>query len=552
MGYVLELSNISGGFLDWTDISNKSKFLNPEMRLDIFDTRFIEYNGKSMELEAEGLNLQERDFLRFRTDASPVNYENIMYDIDAEMYQSTGHNWADSGATISFDIDTTVTGKMYIQTTASTADYMYITKIQRLAKYKVYRVKFKARLNSGSGRTWRFGQINGTPIAANYYEVTIDQATETQYEGTFTTSDDCDGIFRFGCTSTGGADAVEIDDVELYVESYDVLFSGYIKNVVKNVKRNTYTFDVENEIAELKDRDIEAVITGSVMRDRLYDQLPDDYAIVEINSTVRSRWANETRANGMTYVNDEVVGSDLSNYACKVNHVSSTSDTPTTGANYADYWQLRSLSGETWIQNKEYKVGDLVQGTDTNTYECIDDHKSKSHNQPITGSKYTDFWLQRTAAPAWQNNYEYDAMKFTDLLFDIMLVFNSYHTHREDLFYCVVVDKEIRIYTVDIGGTPTAIADADMEEIEATIKETYVYAVYEDLLAPDYRGQNYTDGGSYLFRAKWIVRKHKFFTVAEHPIMTLVSNSGYSGIITGIEKRGAMFEYEVTEIEEDI
>ncbi len=57
---------------------------------------------------------------------------------------------------------------------------------------------------------------------------------------------------------------------------------------------------------------------------------------------------------------------------------------------------LRLYACEEWTEGAEYEVGDLIGGTDGNTYRCIDDHTAAALNQPITGAGYEDFWEEYT------------------------------------------------------------------------------------------------------------------------------------------------------------
>ena len=53
---------------------------------------------------------------------------------------------------------------------------------------------------------------------------------------------------------------------------------------------------------------------------------------------------------------------------------------------------LRIYACEEWTSGVEYVVGDLIGGTDGNTYRCTADHTAAALNKPITGADYEDFW----------------------------------------------------------------------------------------------------------------------------------------------------------------
>jgi hypothetical protein len=66
--------------------------------------------------------------------------------------------------------------------------------------------------------------------------------------------------------------------------------------------------------------------------------------------SVACRWEFKEKA-------DEVIGTDVLNYRCIVDHPASAANRPITGAYYASFWQQIGNSGVTWVADTEYQAG---------------------------------------------------------------------------------------------------------------------------------------------------------------------------------------------------
>lgn len=61
-------------------------------------------------------------------------------------------------------------------------------------------------------------------------------------------------------------------------------FTGYVKNVVTNIKTGEINFDVVSELDYLKEQSVSGSLTGTTYRARLTEKLPTGYSVVEMDS----------------------------------------------------------------------------------------------------------------------------------------------------------------------------------------------------------------------------------------------------------------------------
>ncbi len=486
MAYVLEIWNTSTE--TWDDISDKSSGINPDVHLDIFGIRYITYNGVTMELDADSLTIVNGDYIRYRTDDANSYYENMIYDVDSTM-DSVGNWVADDG---SFDINVTVAGKMYATAPDASFASFKIDLPFMLAAGKRYKVVFKARHNSGTAREWRFGESG--MASGSYYGVTIDNGTEATFTGYFTATK-ADKFYIFS-ESVANAHNIEIDDVELYVESEPVIFSGYVSNLKKIIRLNKWTFDLSHEVAFLLNQSISRTLSGSDLRQRLMDAMPSGYALVEMDNIAKTSLdIAPSGYGGITYPGETVEGTDANTYRCFLDHVADAANRPITGT-WAPYWELNGSGGGDWVLGNDYK-----------------------------------------------------SMHFSDVLFDTLLIMNANDSGGNYIRFCEIVNKEIRIYGDRITGGWNAIPDANISEIERAYIEETVLVNYLDLANDELKGTGSISWGAYN-SIIWEMKVHKFTVVnAEYGLMAQRGyGSSFGGFITGIEKKGLKYIYEITEI----
>lgn len=68
------------------------------------------------------------------------------------------------------------------------------------------------------------------------------------------------------------------------------------------------------------------------------------------------------------------------------------------------------LVSRKWKSGTEYKVGAVIIGTDDKLYVCYLDHTSSETNKPVSGASYTDYWTAWPEAPnTWQEEQGYEA-----------------------------------------------------------------------------------------------------------------------------------------------
>jgi hypothetical protein len=480
----------------WDDLSEEAKKFNLDMHLDIFGVREIEYSGQTLILDDEN-TIEDGDYIRYGTDGSANNYQSIIQGISKEMNWPTNHYWVAGLNSPTFDVDTTVSGKMYWALQSGQAEEIEFSIPNNMTAGVTYRVKVKLRLNSGGGSdVIRFGCGWGS-ASANFIEFTP-TGTEAEYEGTFVADE---RTFVIYSSTANNGSAFEIDDLELFVESDPILFSGIVTELKHLLKKGKYEFDLPSEINDLKTNDIPRTLTGDNLLQRLYDALPDDYVIVVMDSTAQTLLEiYQSGFDTITYPGDEVTGTDSNIYTCKVSHRASTANKPITGGSWSTYWELAGSTGGTWEASKQYNT-----------------------------------------------------MKFNDLLYDILLIANA-DTFGNNILYCVVVNKELRMYGVNINGGPTLISNQYVEECEEDLAEEIVEVEYFDNINDDLRGTGSMNWSNNAYE-EFKVKLHKLKATYEKALMNLTGCSrpgggtAITGFVTGIEKKGSMFTYELTYLE---
>jgi len=86
-----------------------------------------------------------------------------------------------------------------------------------------------------------------------------------------------------------------------------------------------------------------------------------------------------------------VIGSDDSLYTAKLNHTSAANTAPITGSIYKTYWG-KIVTPTDWLEEADYKRGNLVLGSDDNYYQCILKNTASDTNKPVTGASYATYW----------------------------------------------------------------------------------------------------------------------------------------------------------------
>jgi len=487
----------------WDDLSQQAQKFDLDVHLDIFNVREIEYNGQTLVLDDENA-IENGDYMRYRTDGSAENFGNMLSDIDSEMSQASGHNWIAGSGSPTFDVNTTVAGKMYYDAAVGSANQIKLDLPNFLTVGKTYRIKVKLRLNaSGGTNVIRFG--SGIGVASDHYVEFTPTGSEVEYEDTFTpvsgTGHDQD-FFIYTLADSSGA--FEIDDLQIYLESDPVLFSGYVSKLVHKLKAQKYEFDLVNEIADLKTMDIPRVLSGADIKERLLYGLPDDYSLVIMDDIAELMIESAPSGyDSITYPGDEVTGTDSNIYTCKATHEAAAANKPITGGSWSTYWELTGSTGGTWEEGKEYSP-----------------------------------------------------MRFNDLLYDTLLIGNG-NVSPAGLYvlYCVVVNHELRFYGIDTTDSPTIIDNQHIEECEESLTNEFVFLSQSNSINEDLRGAGGLTTGAYGY-VKWQIKTHKIMTTYGAEIMDNIGcarpggGDPISGIITGIEKDGSMFTYELIYMEE--
>jgi len=492
MSYLFEKWDAVSG---WIDISEYIEKPDIQIELDLLGTNEIEHNGMSLTLDSKTVSIAEGDYLRYREDNAALNFRNMLFDADTDMgVGSTNWKAGPSSAPI-WDKDTTVAGKLYFEMNNQPFNYLVVDVPKLITNGKKYRIKVKARYRSGSNAFLAFGNDNADSDA--YFSVTP-TSTEITYEGTFDAIDNpWFYIMAFDNGSANNTSQFEIDDIELYIESEPVIFSGFAANLVKSIRTNKIDFDLLSEISDLKSKPIQRVLTGADLRQRLMEGMPDGYALVEMDSTAETMLdGTPSGLSNITYPGDEVIGTDTNNYHCILKHTAQNPDQPITGANYATYWEAGGSAGAAWT------------------------HLDK-----------------------------YDVRYFNDLLFDTLAIANAISQGNNHL-YCVAVNKELRMYGRNINQSSLALTASKLNDVFADQSEEIITEQFDDYVNDILRGEGALTIGNKV-EVDWKKTEHKILSTQQVPLMRLVSyNSVKYGMITAISKKGLMYTYETTKLEQ--
>lgn len=538
----------------WDDLSEFIGQINIDVHLDIFGVREIEYDGQTLTLD-DSNTIESGDYIRYGTDDSPVNYQSIIQEASKFMNDPSDHYWIDGDVPPTWDVDTTVSGKMYFDASGGggTGKEIKLNIPNQLTAGFLYRVKVKLRLNTSGGTdAIRFGSLSGG--AGEYVEFTPD-GTEQTYQGTFTPATSGSYLRDFFIfTYVTSLAKFEIDEVELFIESDNILFSGYTSKLIHKLKAGRYEFDLPSEIEFLKQKDIPKTLVGDNLIQRLYYALPDDYVIVLRNFNAYNLLnIYPTDFDTITYPGDEVtgtpeevIGTDSNNYRCISGHTANAiANKPITGVNWDIYWEEAGSNGQTWVEGEVYSTSPV--------FTCSVSHRAVLNNQPCTGVNFLDYWLKTgSTGGTWVQGTMYVAAKFSDLLFDTLLIANA-DTFGDYVLYCVVVNKEIRFYGVYIGDTATLISNQYIEECEESEDSETVVIGYRESVNDDLRGEGSISWGNELY-GQWTILKHILYAAYEKKIMDLTGcarpggGSDITGFVTSIEKSGAIYKYELLKL----
>lgn len=480
----------------WIDISEYIPYFPVQTKLKILDSYIVEYNGLSFELNSASASLVDGDFIRFRTDDAVSYYQSIVKSTNGDM-NNTVHDWV-LYSNITWDIDTTVTDKLFIDMNSYAIGGIYLNLPKLLSIGRTYKVSVKIKYASGSGAFVAIGNDPTLTDSDAFLRIDPD-GTEQTYEGTFITTGAYNTLYIMVASddSNPNTSTFEIDDLTVSVESDPVIYSGYVTNLKYRHKKQKYIFDLANEAAFLKTKSIPRTLSGVNLRQRLMHAMPDDYVLVEMNSLAETMLGYEpTDLDTIIYPGDEVTGSDANIYSCIRDHKAAASNRPITGANYSDYWVLEGSTGGTWI----------------------------------SGTKY-------------------QSMYFSDIIADTLAIANSY-AQGNFFLYCVIVNKEVRMFGANVHSSYTSFGLSQLKEFEEDLSGELIDFLYEDAINDVLRGTgslNY--GGS--FTASWLKKVHKFLTEQECNLLQIMGyDSDYIGMITAIRKEGTLFEYEVTYLED--
>ena len=124
MAFVLEKWNTSTE--TWDDLSTQAEKLILDLNLDIFGAREMEYQGQTLVLDDYGTTILDGDYIRYGTDGSVNNYQNMIKGVNSTMASSAGHDWAAGLGSPPFDINVSNAGKMTWDYQSGQAEEIYL------------------------------------------------------------------------------------------------------------------------------------------------------------------------------------------------------------------------------------------------------------------------------------------------------------------------------------------------------------------------------------------------------------------------------------------
>lgn len=100
----------------------------------------------------------------------------------------------------------------------------------------------------------------------------------------------------------------------------------------------------------------------------------------------------------------EVKGTDNKYYRCKLAHTAATGNRPVSGASYTTYWELSTPS---WVTSTPYDTRSYIVGTDLKKYHCISPHTSSAANRPTSGANWALYWELDSTGLTWTTGTAY-------------------------------------------------------------------------------------------------------------------------------------------------
>jgi hypothetical protein len=140
----------------------------------------------------------------------------------------------------------------------------------------------------------------------------------------------------------------------------------------------------------------------------------------------------------------------------------------------------------------------------------------------------------------------YPSMFANDLIFDTLLIANCYTTGINNRVFLNIVNKELRFFSAD--ASPKTPVISSLEDIEQGYTDEDLTFYYRDRIDTELRGNGVSGSGSGS-EITYNMRKHKINSFEKFDLFDeLFYLSDSYGFITGIEKKGNMYKYSMTEM----
>jgi hypothetical protein len=182
------------------------------------------------------------------------------------------------------------------------------------------------------------------------------------------------------------------------------------------------------------------------------------------------------------YLKEVVSNADTgSSYRCIKSHTSDSTNKPVTGANWATYWEVEYQAPDLWVTGTSYLVDDEVSAKQTpypeysywGHYRCILNHTSSSTNKPETGANWTTYWEDMALDPISASSYD---IKLNDME-DIKYIYGGVEIFNDYIVYFYATDTqlvlELRRYTYDWEGFfPSWGTNEQLMEVDVSVDFT--------------------------------------------------------------------------------
>ena len=314
--------------------------------------------------------------------------------------------------------------------------------------------------------------------------------------------------------------------IKLINGTTEYLFTGYAKNVIDSNKTRLRSFDVEAEIVYMKTVSIgsttnlfQFTVSGVTTR-------PDPTSYYNHNSSTY-RVIGHNLKYGVTAGKidcERTFGSNDPLASGTLTKIQGTGQSSISFSAWTKSFSAGYIPGfrHNWRLEYQLPSGYSVVCMDTNAESYID-----AYSLPV-------------------ESILYPSMKMNDLIFDTLLLCNCYTTGVNNRVFLNIVNKELRFFSAD--ASPKTPVIATLENIKKGYTDEDLTFYYRDAVDAELRGNGVSGSGSGS-EITYDMRKHKINSFEKFDLFDeLFYLSDSYGFVTGIEKKGNMYKYSMTEM----